>query len=182
MNLSKRLALSGAQSAFSMARPRGFGSSIGFIDRRPFPYRQISELTEANGERAVIVDKLAKVMDAGKAEALAGAITNTIEMAKEDVRRHCEESHSAFVAKECARLRVELAKYHGMVNEMLAKQRCEDAIAMNEIEKDIIRKKFDLHKELSQLRVQYYSGKLQLLKYGMVSFGCLAAIGVIGFA
>lgn len=33
-----------------------------------------------------------KGMDAGKAEALAGAITHTIELAKENVRRHCEVS------------------------------------------------------------------------------------------
>lgn len=63
MNLSKRLALLGAQSALSIARPRGLGSSssYGLIDRRPFQLRQISELTKVNGKRAFLVDTLALV-------------------------------------------------------------------------------------------------------------------------
>lgn len=65
MNLSKRLALLGAQSALSIARPRGLGSSsssaYGLIDRRPFQFRQISELTKVNGKRAFLVDTLALV-------------------------------------------------------------------------------------------------------------------------
>lgn len=63
MTLSKRLALLGAQSAISLAKPRGLGSSsLGLLDRRPFPFRQFSELTKANGRRAFLVDTLALVI------------------------------------------------------------------------------------------------------------------------
>jgi hypothetical protein len=62
MTLSKRLALLGAQSAITLAKPRGLGSSLGLLDRRPFPYRQFSELTKANGRRAFLVDTLALVI------------------------------------------------------------------------------------------------------------------------
>lgn len=60
MNLSKRLALLGAQS---VAKPRGLdSSSFGLIHRRPVPFRQISELTKVNGKRAFLVDTLALVI------------------------------------------------------------------------------------------------------------------------
>ncbi|EFH62489.1 hypothetical protein ARALYDRAFT_900318 [Arabidopsis lyrata subsp. lyrata] len=41
--MSKRLALLGSQY---VARTRGHGSSYAMIDRRPFPYRQFSDLSE----------------------------------------------------------------------------------------------------------------------------------------
>lgn len=62
MTLSKRLALLGAQSAITLAKPRGLGSSLGLLNRRQFPYRQYSELTKANGRRAFLVDTLALVI------------------------------------------------------------------------------------------------------------------------
>ncbi|KAG7584040.1 hypothetical protein ISN44_As08g035430 [Arabidopsis suecica] len=46
MNMSKRLALLGARSALSLARRQGLGSSY----RRPFSYRQISELTKDSNQ------------------------------------------------------------------------------------------------------------------------------------
>ncbi|KAF3566526.1 hypothetical protein DY000_02011940 [Brassica cretica] len=95
MNLSKRLALLGAQSALSIARPRGLGSSsssYGLIDRRPFQFRQISELTKVNGKRAFLVDTLALVrsleaqgVPSKQAEAITSAITEVLNDSLENV-------------------------------------------------------------------------------------------------
>lgn len=62
MTLSKRLALLGAQSAITLAKPRSLGSSLGLLNRRQFLYRQYSDLTKANGRRAFLVDTLALVI------------------------------------------------------------------------------------------------------------------------
>ncbi|EOA31368.1 hypothetical protein CARUB_v10014544mg [Capsella rubella] len=92
MTLCKRLALLGAQSAISLAKPRGLGSSLGLIDRRPFPYRSFSELTKANGRRAFLVDTLALVrsleaqgVPSKQAEAITSAITEVLNDSLENV-------------------------------------------------------------------------------------------------
>ncbi|KAL9840921.1 putative Coiled-coil domain-containing protein [Arabidopsis thaliana] len=92
MTLSKRLALLGAQSAITLAKPRGLGSSLGLLDRRPFPYRQFSELTKANGRRAFLVDTLALVrsleaqgVPSKQAEAITSAITEVLNDSLENV-------------------------------------------------------------------------------------------------
>ncbi|CAA7023154.1 unnamed protein product [Microthlaspi erraticum] len=58
MTLSKRLALLGVRSAVSTSRSRGVGSSYALMDRRPFPYRQISTFTNhsKNSEMETLED------------------------------------------------------------------------------------------------------------------------------
>ncbi|KAL1192303.1 hypothetical protein V5N11_020244 [Cardamine amara subsp. amara] len=93
MTLPKRLALLGAQSAISLAKPRGLGFSYGLLDRRrPFPYRQISELSKPNGKRAFLVDTLALVrsleaqgVPSKQAEAITSAITEVLNDSLENV-------------------------------------------------------------------------------------------------
>ncbi|KAG7579349.1 Coiled-coil domain-containing protein 90-like [Arabidopsis thaliana x Arabidopsis arenosa] len=92
MTLSKRLALLGAQSAITLAKPRGLGSSLGLLNRRQFPYRQYSELTKANGRRAFLVDTLALVrsleaqgVPSKQAEAITSAITEVLNDSLENV-------------------------------------------------------------------------------------------------
>ncbi|KAJ0265333.1 Uncharacterized protein HA466_0016400 [Hirschfeldia incana] len=106
MNLSRKLAQLGAQSAIAIARPRGLGSltssrprglgssssAYGLIDRRPFQFRQISELTKVNGKRAFLVDTLALVrsleaqgVPSKQAEAITSAITEVLNDSLENV-------------------------------------------------------------------------------------------------